>query len=83
MNASGLAPGDSFDLANQGSLNLSAITLTTTATVTSLLDTDATNGLQMTIARCSTTWTESGTSPNSKSGGPAQRQPRRLHAILK
>ena len=68
VNASGLAPGDSFqrsfDLANQGSLNLSAITLTTTATVTSLLDTDATNGLQMTVERCSTSWTESGSSPN-------------------
>ena len=78
VNASGLAPSDSFqrsfDLANQGSLNLSAITLTTTATASSLLDTDATNGLQMAIDRCSTSWTESGTTPNfsySCSGTPS------------
>jgi spore coat-associated protein N len=68
VNATGLAPSDSFqrsfDLSNQGTLNLTAITLTTTATVTSLLDTDATNGLQMVIDRCSVAWTESGTSPN-------------------
>jgi spore coat-associated protein N len=68
VNATGLAPGNSFersfDLTNEGSLNLSAITLTTSATASSLLDTDATNGLQMQIESCSTTWTESGASPN-------------------
>jgi len=67
VNASGLAPGDSvqrsFDLSNTGSLNLASITLTTAATTSSLLDTDATNGLQIAIDRCSTAWTESGTSP--------------------
>ena len=40
-----------------------AVTLTTNAAPSSLLDTDATNGLQMTIDRCSTAWTESGVSP--------------------
>jgi len=67
VNASGVAPGDtmqrSFDLIDQGSLNLASITLTTTATASSLLDTDATNGLQMVIDRCSVAWTEAGTAP--------------------
>src|SRR5581483_12463300 len=67
VNASGLAPGDSIqrsvDLSNTGSLNLASVTLTTTATTSSLLDSDGTNGLQMGIDRCSTAWTESGTSP--------------------
>lgn len=68
VNASNLVPGDSyyrsFDLINSGTKALSSITLTTTASPSSLLDTDATNGLQMVIQRCSTSWTESGTSPN-------------------
>jgi spore coat-associated protein N len=67
VNATGVAPGDtmqrSFDLIDQGSLNLASITLTTTATTSSLLDTDATNGLQMAIDSCSAPWTESGASP--------------------
>jgi hypothetical protein len=67
VNASGVAPGDtiqrSFDLIDQGSLNLASITLTTTATASSLLDTDATNGLQMVIDRCSVAWTEAGVAP--------------------
>jgi predicted ribosomally synthesized peptide with SipW-like signal peptide len=67
VNATGIAPTDtiqrSFDLLNQGTLNLAAITLTTSATTSSLLDTDATNGLQMAIDRCSVAWTESGSSP--------------------
>ena len=68
VNASGIAPGNtiqrSVDLINQGSMNLTSITLTTTATTSSLLDTDATNGLQMAIDHCSVPWTESGSSPN-------------------
>ena len=43
-----------------GNENLASITLTTTATASSLLNTDATNGLQVKIERCSGTWTESG-----------------------
>ena len=39
---------------------LAAGTLTTNATPSSLLDTDTTNGLQLSIDSCSTTWTESG-----------------------
>jgi len=67
VNATGIVPGDtmqrSFDLANSGNQNLASVTLTTTATTTSLLDSDATNGLQMVIDRCSVAWTESGSSP--------------------
>ena len=67
VGASNIAAGDtiqrSVDLINQGSLDLSAVTLTTTAPTSSLLNTDATNGLQMAIDRCSVPWTESGTAP--------------------
>jgi len=64
IGASGVAPGDtiqrSVDLINQGSLDLASVTLTTTAAPSSLLDTDATNGLQMVIDKCSVAWTEAG-----------------------
>src|SRR3954466_1209525 len=67
VGASAIAPGDtiqrSVDLINSGSIDLSGITLTTNATTSSLLDTDATNGLQMVIDRCSNAWTEGGTAP--------------------
>jgi spore coat-associated protein N len=67
VGASNIAPGDtiqrSVDLINSGSIDLSGITLTTSASASSLLDTDATNGLQMVIDRCSTAWTESGVAP--------------------
>ena len=67
VNASGLVPGDtiqrSFDISNTGSQGLASLALTTTASPSSLLDTDATNGLQMVIDRCSVAWTESGSSP--------------------
>jgi spore coat-associated protein N len=65
VNATGVAPGDTmqraFDLSNSGSIDLTAApTLTTSASPSSLLDTDATNGLQMVIDKCSVAWTESG-----------------------
>jgi spore coat-associated protein N len=70
LGASGLLPGDTLqrviDLQNNGiagSDDLAAVSLTTAASPSSLLDTDATDGLQMTIDRCSAPWTESGTSP--------------------
>src|ERR1041384_3933832 len=67
VNASNIVPGDtmqrSFDLTNSGSDDLASITLTTSATASSALDTDATNGLQMTIDKCSIAWVELGTSP--------------------
>ena len=70
LGASNVVPGDtiqrSADLINNGGANadnLSGIVLTTTASPSSLLDTDATNGLQMSIDKCSVPWTETGTSP--------------------
>lgn len=69
IGATGLVPGDSLQrrvkLTNAGSQNLASVTLTTTAGTSSLLDTDATSGLQMKIERCGGTvgWTESVTTP--------------------
>jgi spore coat-associated protein N len=67
LGASGLAPGDTMqralDLSNDGSLDLASVSLATTASPSSALDTDATNGLQMVIDRCSAAWTESGSAP--------------------
>ncbi|HET6794003.1 MAG TPA: TasA family protein [Acidimicrobiales bacterium] len=67
VSATAVAAGDtisrSVDLINSGSLNLASVTLTTSATVSSALNTDTTNGLQMAIYRCSSAWTESGSSP--------------------
>jgi hypothetical protein len=65
--ASGIVPGDtlqrSFDITNSGNQNLASVVVTTSATPSNVLTTDATNGLQMVIDRCSTTWTEAGVSP--------------------
>jgi hypothetical protein len=67
VDATDVAPGDTIervvDLSNTGSLDLASVDLTTTATVSSRLDTDATNGLQMQIDNCDQAWTEAGTSP--------------------
>jgi predicted ribosomally synthesized peptide with SipW-like signal peptide len=67
VNATNIVPGDtiqrSVDLTNSSSDPLGSVSLTTTASPSSLLDTDATNGLQMAITSCSVPWTESGTSP--------------------
>lgn len=64
VGASNLASGDTMqrtvDIKNIGTLTLSTITLTTSASTSSLLDTDATNGLQVVIDKCSVAWTESG-----------------------
>ncbi|WP_284983421.1 TasA family protein [Arthrobacter sp. efr-133-TYG-118] len=66
--ASGLVPGDTVQrvatLSNAtGNQSLSAITLTTTAAPTSLLDTSTTMGLQVAVDDCSVAWTEAGTAP--------------------
>ena len=67
VNASGLVPGDtvqrSFDLNNTGNQDLASLALTTSASPSSLLDSDGTNGLQMVIDRCADAWTEGGTAP--------------------
>lgn len=67
--ASGLVPGDTIQrrvkLSSTGSGDAFTVTLTTSATTSSVLDTDATDGLQMKIEKCSGTvgWTESGSTP--------------------
>jgi predicted ribosomally synthesized peptide with SipW-like signal peptide len=62
--ASPIAAGDTMqraiDLSYSGTISFGSVTLTTSATSSSLLDTDATNGLQIAIDRCSQAWTESG-----------------------
>lgn len=67
VGASNVVPGDTIqravDLINNGTASsdtLSSIVLSTTATTSSLLDTETTNGLQMKIEKCSNAWTESG-----------------------
>jgi len=66
--ATGTIPGDSMQravtLVNNGDQNLTGLTLTTTATTSSILDTDATNGLQLQIESCPVAWTEAGASPS-------------------
>lgn len=67
VGAANLAAGDTVDrqvkLSNSGSIDLSALTLTTTAPTSSILDTDTTNGLQLQVDKCSVAWTEAGTNP--------------------
>jgi hypothetical protein len=68
VGASNIVPGDTIeravDLTNNGSAGTSqvgAISLTSSlASATSLLDSDATNGLQMQVDSCSQAWTEAG-----------------------
>jgi spore coat-associated protein N len=67
IGATNIAAGDTIQRAvhvkNSGNLALASVTLTTTASPSSLLDTDITNGLQMVIDKCSVAWTESGAGP--------------------
>ena len=67
VGATNLAAGDTVDrqvkLSNSGSIDLSALTLTTTAPTSSVLNTDTTNGLQLQVDKCSVAWTEAGTNP--------------------
>ena len=68
VGATNLAPGDTIQravrLSNTGTIDLASVALTTTVTpsTSSVLVTDATNGLQMKVDRCSQAWTETGTS---------------------
>ena len=67
VGASNIAAGDTIqravDVKNTGSITLASVTLTTSASPSSLLDTDATDGLQMVIDKCSVAWTETGGPP--------------------
>lgn len=57
----GLLPGDSVEkfvtLTNSGNSGLNTISLTTATVTSSLLTSDPTDGLQLTIESCSGTWT--------------------------
>ncbi|MGY1855510.1 TasA family protein [Modestobacter sp. SYSU DS0290] len=63
MNAAGFVPGDSIsravDLTNTGDLPFAGLLLESKATVSSILDTDGTNGLQLSVRSCPVAWTES------------------------
>jgi spore coat-associated protein N len=67
VDATGVVPGDTIQRAvtvsNTGNQDFASITLTTAASPSTLLDTDATDGLQMLIERCSVAWTEGGSAP--------------------
>lgn len=71
----GFVPGDSMTravtLTNAGTSPLSSVTLTTTATVSSILDTNTTNGLQLNVKSCTQAWTQAGTTtaPTYTCGG--------------
>jgi hypothetical protein len=62
-----MVAGDSrtmlLDLANDGTTPLSAVTLTSWATQSSVLDTDAVNGLQLKVDACSVGWTTTASAP--------------------
>jgi hypothetical protein len=62
MTAAGFVPGDtisrSVDLVNSGNLAFAGIQMTSTATTSSLLDTDKVNGLQLSVKSCPVNWTE-------------------------
>jgi spore coat-associated protein N len=64
----GLLPGEgiqrAIDLSNDGNVVATAITLSTSATSSSLLDTDTADGLQVTIERCDEPWAEVGSDPH-------------------
>jgi hypothetical protein len=57
----GVVPGGSvtkaLDLVNDGDSALASVRLATVATQSSVLDTDAVNGLQMSVQSCSVAWT--------------------------
>jgi hypothetical protein len=59
--AGDVVPGDEIerivDLKNSSTRSLRGVALTTTASPSSTLDADASDGLQMTIERCSAAWT--------------------------
>ena len=67
VDVTALMPGQSaqrsFDLRNDGTQPFGSYTFSTRVTTSSLLDTNATDGLQIRLERCSAPWTESGASP--------------------
>ena len=64
---SGLVPGDTVqrvvNVENTGNQDFGSVALTTTSSTSNKLTTDTTNGLQVKIESCSSSWTEAGTAP--------------------
>jgi spore coat-associated protein N len=67
VNATNVVPGDTIsravDLVNASTEGLKSVSLATTATASSVLDTDTSTGLKMYVKSCSVAWTEAGTAP--------------------
>ncbi len=65
VTTTGFVPGDSMtravNLVNDGNSALGSVTLSSSATASSVLTTDLTNGLQLTVKKCSVAWTQGGT----------------------
>ena len=65
VTTAGFLPGDSLtravNLVNDGNSALGSVTLGSTATASSVLTTDVTNGLQLAVKKCSVAWTQGGT----------------------
>jgi hypothetical protein len=65
VSTAGFLPGDSMtravNLVNDGNSPLGSVTLSSVATASSVLTTDITNGLQLTVKKCSVAWTQGGT----------------------
>ena len=65
VTTTGFLPGDSMtravNLVNDGNSPLGSVTLASTATAGSVLTTDLSNGLQLTVKKCSVAWTQGGT----------------------
>lgn len=62
ISVTGIVPDDTISravtLTSASTDPLASVSLTTTAPVSSLLNTDTTNGLKMTVQRCTVAWTE-------------------------
>lgn len=78
VQASQIIPGDTvqrtLSLVNGGTLDLAAISLTTTSSIPNILTSDVVNGLQVGIDKCPVAWTGTGAGPytcNSQ-GTPVQ-----------
>lgn len=78
VQASQVIPGDTvqrtLSLVNGGTLDLTAISLTTTSSSPNILTSDAGNGLQVGIDKCPVAWTGTGAGPYTcnSAGSPVQ-----------
>jgi hypothetical protein len=73
----GASATKNVNLVNDGDAALASVRLATVATTSSILDTDQTNGLQMTVASCSVAWASDGSCAGGQrtvlAAGPAVR----------